>query len=179
MWVDDTVKVSPKKHAHQTRRNLGLNFLFTPGTIKYRALLYVASLTLYAWCMYWIARDIFIWHKPLAELNILCYAGSIASIAFIWLGSRMWRSHPKEVQKEIRKDPQKEVRKAPLPSKQPLKQPAPPIQPPTSAPALAESSCAHYLGYLHQREKSAEIPAECLTCTQVIQCFSAEIKNAS
>ena len=173
-----TVKVAPKKRARPTRRSLDLNFQIASGTVKFKAIWYAASLTMYAWCMYWIARDIFIWHKPLTELSVLCYAGSIGSVAFIWLGSRIWRSHPKEVRtevrKEIRKDVQNEVRKAPLPPKETVKQPA---QLPTSAPAPAESSCAHYLGYLHQRKKSAEIPGECLTCMQVIQCFSAEKKN--
>jgi hypothetical protein len=176
------VRVAPKKRERPTKRSLDLNFLFASGTVKFKALWYAASLALYAWCMYWITRDIFIWHKPLAELSILCYAGSIGSVAFIWLGSRIWRSRPKEapkeVQKEIRKDTQKEVRKAPLPSKQPLK-PSTPLKQPLPPPkAVADSpACAHYLGYLHQREKSAEIPAECLTCKQVIQCFSAEKKN--
>jgi len=176
------VKALPKKRWQQTRRNLSLTFESAAGTVKYRALWYSALIGLYAWCMYWISRDIFVWHKSLAEISVLSYAGSIASIALIWLGSRIWRSRPKEVRKEvrkeIRKDTQKEVRKAPLPSKQPLK-PSTPLKQPLPPPktVAASPACAHYLGYLHQREKSAEIPAECLTCKQVIQCFSAEKKN--
>jgi hypothetical protein len=161
------VKALPKKREHQTRRNLSLTFASAAGAVRYKALWYSASISLYAWCMYWISRDIFVWHKPLAEISVLSYAGSVASIMLIWLGSRIWRSRPKEVRKE--------VQKAPLPSKQstkplkPLKQQLPPPK-----AVAAGSACAHYLGYLHQREKSAEIPAECLTCEKVIQCFSTQ-----
>jgi hypothetical protein len=154
MLVNNAVKVSPKKREHQTRRNFSLNFLFASGTVRYTALWYLASLSLYAWCVYWISRDIFVWHKPLAEVSMLCYAGSIASVALIWLGSRVWRSRQVEARK-------------PAPLKKTM-------QPPQAVSVSAGPTCSHYLGYLRQLKKSAEIPAECLTCKQVIQCFSTE-----
>lgn len=150
--VNDAVKALPKKRGHQTKRNLSLTFASAAGAVKYQALWYAACISLYAWCMYWISRDIFVWHKPLAEINVLSYAGAIASVALIWLGSRIWRNRPKEVRKVQ------------------LKQPLPPPQ----HANVSGPACAHYLGYLHQLEKSADIPAECLTCKQLIQCFSTE-----
>ncbi|MCW4047941.1 MAG: hypothetical protein NWE99_10375 [Candidatus Bathyarchaeota archaeon] len=166
--VTDSVKALPKKRGHQTKRNLNLTFASAAGAVKYQALWYAACISLYAWCMYWISRDIFVWHKPLAEISVLSYAGSVASIALIWLGNRIWRSRPKEVQKGVRKVPQ--------PVKQPLEQPLEPMkQPlPPAETVAAGSACTHYLGYLHERKKSKAIPAECLTCEEVIQCFSAQ-----
>jgi hypothetical protein len=42
------------------------------------------------------------------------------------------------------------------------------IQPQT----LAEHECAHFFGYLHQRERSKEIPDQCLICKNLIDCSS-------
>jgi hypothetical protein len=46
-------------------------------------------------------------------------------------------------------------------------------QNPAPVAAPANSACIHYLGYLNQREKQQEIPAECLTCEHVIKCMGS------
>jgi hypothetical protein len=42
--------------------------------------------------------------------------------------------------------------------------------------------CKFYLGYLHRRPESVEIPEECLECEHVVECLSptaSKIENAS
>jgi hypothetical protein len=34
----------------------------------------------------------------------------------------------------------------------------------------SDPGCSHYLGYLKDRDKSDEIPENCLTCEKLIQC---------
>jgi hypothetical protein len=135
--------VVTKKRWHQTR-NLGFN---NPQAsfIRYEALWYATFIAIYVWFLYWVAYDIFVWHKPLVQVNVMNYAGSIASIAFIWAGSKIWKSGPINTRKQQMEKPQ-------------------PI-------ASSKSECTHYLGYLHKRQKSEKIPAECLTCKKVVQCF--------
>ena len=132
-----------KKRWHQTR-NIGFN---NPQAriVKYEALWYAAFIAVYIWFLYWVAYDIFVWHKPLVQVNVMNYAGSIVSIAFIWAGSKIWKSKPIKMRKQQPEKPQ------PIPS--------------------SKSACTHYVGYLHQRQRSEEIPAECLTCKKVVQCF--------
>ena len=143
--MNNTVKVLPKKREHRTRRSLSL-IIPQASMVKYRALWYSIFMVLYVWSLYWISCDIFVWHKPLDQVNMVNYAGSIVSIAFIWAGTKIWKSN-----RTITRGPQKEPAIATFPS---------------------NSGCGHFLGYLHQRQKSEEIPAECLTCKNVIQCFS-------
>ena len=49
---------------------------------------FVWSLTFY---LYWIIRDIVVWHKPLSKMNLLNLAGSILSIAFILAAAQIRR----------------------------------------------------------------------------------------
>jgi hypothetical protein len=148
--VNITVKALPKKRRHQTTRNPSFN-IPAASMIKYQALWYATFIVLYIWFLYWVSYDFFVWHKPIAEVNLVNYVGSIVSIAFIWAGTKIWKRNRIEagnLQQKLQKMPQT-----------------------TSAD---NSSCTHYLGYLHQRQKSQDIPAECLTCKNVIQCFSTK-----
>ena len=143
--------MATKKRWHQTR-NIGLN---NPqaSSVKYEALWYAAFIAIYVWYLYWVAYDIFVWHKSLVQVNVVNYAGSIVSIAFIWAGSKIWKSKPRNMKKQQLEKPQL------IPS--------------------SKSACMHYLGYLQQRQRTEEIPAECLTCKKVVQCFySGKTKKA-
>ena len=157
------VKALPKKRKHQTTRNLSFN-IPAASMIKYQALWYSAFIVLYIWFLYWVSYDFFVWHKPIAEVNIVNYVGSIVSIAFIWAGTKIWKRNRIEVGK-LQNLPQK---------LQPKVQKTQKAQKMSQKPSTANnSSCSHYLGYLNQRQRSSEIPAECLTCKNVIQCFSS------
>jgi len=164
--VNNAVKALPKKRKHQMTRNLSVN-ISKASMLKYQALWYSSFIAVYIWFLYWVAYDFFVWHKPISEVNPVNYVGSIAAIAFIWAGTKILK--PNRIKAA---SPQQKL----LPQK-PTPQP-PPQQPPqkTIPAAPANSTCTHYLGYLNQRQKSQEIPAECLTCENVIQCFSSQNK---
>jgi len=132
--------------------------------LKYQAAWYSAFIAVYIWFLYWISYDFFVLQNPIAEINAVNYVGSIASIAFIWAGTKIWKRKRVEAQKTQQK---------------PLQPPQPKMpRKATQQPAPANSTCAHYLGYLHQRQKQQEIPTECLTCKKVIQCFSSTKTNS-
>jgi hypothetical protein len=177
MLVNNTVKALPKKRKHQTSQPL----LFTLSEISIRkrqSIWYSTFITSYVWFMYWIAQDFFVWHKPFSQVNPVNYVGAIASIAFIWAGTKLLKlnqTHKAVPQQTLlpplTQKPQQTQKPTQTPTPQPMPQATP--QPPQKG-APANSGCAHYLGYLNQREKSQDIPAECLTCTNVIQCMSSK-----
>lgn len=161
MLVNNTVKALSKKRRNQMARNLSVN-LSKASMLKCQALWYASFITVYVWFMYWIASDFFVWHKPIAEINPVNYIGSIASLAFIWAGTKVWKPNRVKVQSQQQTlMPQKPQQKPPQTKPQP------------TAPVPANSTCGHYFGYLHERQASQEIPAECLTCERVLQCFSS------
>jgi len=163
--VNNALKAVPKKSKHQTSQNL-IGNLSKVRVVKYQALWYSSCIAVYIWFMYWVAYDFFVWHKPITEINALNYVGSIAAIALIWAGTKLLkRDRIKANIPQQKLLPQKTIQQ-PTPQK-------PPQQKPLQKAAPANSTCAHYLGYLNQRQKSQEIPAECFTCEYVIQCMGS------
>ncbi len=146
------VKVLPKKHEFQLR---SLHWTITEASVmKCQIAWYSVSIVLYAWYMYWVAYEILIWQKPIAQVNLANYVGSVVSIALVWAGTRMWKTNrtfkPTKQLKPQKPKPQKTV--------------------------SGKFSCANHRGFLNQREKSSEIPDECLTCKKLIRCFSSTKK---
>jgi hypothetical protein len=138
-----TVKALPKKRSHQIKLNPISNLPET-NMLKYQALWYSAFTALYIWFLYYLCRDFFVFQKPIVEVNIINYIGSIVSLAFLWAGTK------------ILKRPKVNSRNTQF-----------------EAPEItANSACNHNLGYLQQRPKSQSLPGECLTCEKLIQCFS-------
>jgi hypothetical protein len=92
-----------------------------------------------------------------------------SDIIFLWIGTLIWRK--KKATKEAdpiiypydKKDNSIKIKKIDLQS-QPIQQ-TQPIHMISSDPG-----CSHYLGYLKDRDKSDEIPENCLTCEKLIQC---------
>jgi hypothetical protein len=163
--VDSAVKAFPKKRRHQMARNLSVN-ISEASMLKYQALWYSSFIAVYIWFLYWVSYDFFVWHKPIAEINAVNYVGSIASIAFIWAGTKILKRN----QVKAGHQQQKLLPHKPSPQKPP--------QTTSQQTSPNNFACTHYLGYLHQRQKQQEIPAECLTCKKVIECFSST-KNSS
>jgi hypothetical protein len=145
------VKALPKKRRHQITRNLSVN-ISKASMLKYQVLWYSSFIAVYIWFLYWVSYDFFVWHKPISEVNAVNYVGSIVSIAFIWAGTKIWKRNRIKAGNQQQK----------------LLQQKPPQQTSTN-----NSTCPHYFGYLNQRPKSQEIPAECLTCENVIQCMGS------
>ena len=156
------MKALPKKRRNQTARNLSSN-ISRASMLKFQALWYASFITVYVWFMYWLAYDFFIGHKPIVEINPVNYIGSIASLAFIWAGTKVWKPNRVKAQSQ-----QRTLISQKLPEQKP-----PQTTPQPTSPVPANSTCSHYFGYLHERQASQEIPAECLTCEKVIQCFSS------
>jgi hypothetical protein len=148
------VKASPKKHKHLINLNLRFSLL-KANTDKYQALWYSTFVALYIWFVFWMSYDFFILHKRIVELNAASFIGTIASIAFIWAGTKFFKKHNGT---EVRKLQQQSLRQY-LPQK---------------AAANHNSSCIHCFGYLNEHCQSQSIPTECLTCESVIQCFSSK-----
>jgi hypothetical protein len=161
--VNNTVKALPKKRKHQMTRNLSFN-LTEASTLKFQALWYSAFIGVYIWFLYWISYDFFVWQKPIAEVNLTNLAGAIASLAFIWAGTKIRRHN------RINRISTGALQQKPLKQK-PLQKSLEQKPPQKTVPS--NSVCTHHFGYLHERQKSQEIPNECLMCEKVIQCFSS------
>jgi hypothetical protein len=151
--VNNPVKALPRKRKHQVTRNPSL--IITEASIrKFQALWYSTFIALYIWFLYGVSYDFFVWQKPIAEVNLMNLAGSIVSIAFIWAGIKIMKPNRIKTGK---------LQKKPMEKK-----------PPQKTVINNHSTCTHHFGYLNQRQKSQEIPTECLTCEKVIQCFSSQ-----
>jgi hypothetical protein len=177
MPVNNTVKALTKKRKHQTSQPL----LFTLSEINVRkrqSIWYSTFIISYVWFMYWIAQDFFVWHKPFSQVNPVNILGAIASIAFIWAGTKILK--PNKTCKATSQQPLlPPLTQQPQQTQKPMQKPAPQLAPQatpqsTQESAPANSGCAHHLGYLNRREKSQDIPAECFTCANVIQCMSSK-----
>ncbi len=165
------MKALPKKRRHQTASDLSVNISKT-SMLKYQALWYSSFIAVYIWFLYWVCYDFFVWHKPITEINAVNYVGSVAAIVFMWAGAKILKRNPVKTRTEARSQ------QSFTPRMQPQHEP-PQTTPHHTAPiaasvaAPANSTCTHYLGYLNQRQKQQEIPAECLTCEHVIKCMSS------
>lgn len=137
------MKVIAKK-----RKNALLNSsssISNTNVVIVQAVWYSIFIALYIWFLYWIIQDFFVLHKSILEANILNYIGSIVSISFIWIGTKIAKHNPIKFRKEHQK--------------------------PLSSASNQNSACTHYLGYLRQR-KTEETPSECMMCEDLIQCIS-------
>jgi hypothetical protein len=96
--------------------------------------------------MYWISYSFFVLHKPITEINAANYIGSIATLAFIWAGTQILKPH------QVKAKSQQPKLQAQTPQQKPRQNTIQQNMP--QQPAPANSACAHYLGYLHQRQAS-------------------------
>jgi len=194
------VKVIDKKRSYYLiLRNLSLRIphkipqaSMITSMINNRVIWYSVSLLLYFWFLYWIAFDIFVWHKPITQVSTINYAGAITAMALIWIGTklpttfkhtlRVPKKHETPIpQDEPKKETQPKKRKhtSPKPTTQtPLSQPPPQLTQPEpqqhrlKQPTSNIPGCTHQFGYLHQPGKINDIPDECLTCQQVTKCLT-------
>jgi len=107
----------------------------------------------------------------------------VLSIAFILLGTQIRRIRfAKKPTLLIRQSEQKRRRQQTQQVQQiqqvPEEQQTQPtehkqqIQPVKQKEKRVSAGCSFYLGYLYERPKSVEIPQECLTCMNVVNCLS-------
>lgn len=161
--------------------------------INNRVIWYSVSLLLYFWFLYWIAYDIFVWHKPITQISTINYAGAITAMALIWIGTKLpttFKHTLRFPKKQETPKPQDEPKKETQPKKrknastqptthallpqshqpQSTKNQPQPHQLKQSTPNIP--GCTHQFGYLHQPGKINDIPDECLTCQQVTKCLT-------
>jgi hypothetical protein len=143
--------------------------------------------------LYWIGYDVLIWNKVLSQVSPQNYFGLILSIVLIILGTQLGKigiserlilaeqsvqkkrtkkiQHVQQVQQGLegeRIQPSEQVQQI-----QPVKEKEKQIPQDASIP----HGCGFYLGYLHKRPKSVEIPEECLECGYVVDCLSPTARN--
>jgi hypothetical protein len=169
----------------------GTNLVFTKALSgRLRALWLVFSIISSIWFLYWICYDLLVWNKALTQVLPANYAGFVVSITFAVFGSQLGKfgivktpllSSEQNI-KMVTKSSQVPQNKSLQPIDQ-LKQSLPKEEEKIKVPqgASVPSACKFYLGYLHTRTESGEIPEECLACERVVQCLSptAETLSAS
>jgi len=152
-------------------------------SVRLRALWFAASIVSSVWFLYWICYDMLVWNKAITQVGPANYAGFTASIALAILGTQLGKLGifeklllPLEqtVHKEATKSQQilegeriqiiEQVRQIQPPKEEETTQ--------TPPGASVPRGCKFYLGYLHTRPESVEIPEECLGCEYVVECLS-------
>ena len=145
------------------------------------------------WFLYWIYYDVYVWSKTLTQVRLQNYFGLILSIALIVFGTQLGKFgisekltlFAEDIQKKQAKNKQqvqkiqqvKQVseEKQIQPNKQAQQtQPVQPVKELKKQPhdSSIPPGCKFYLGYLHNRSKSVEIPEKCLECEYVVTCLS-------
>lgn len=157
--------------------------------VKLRALWFVASIISSVWFLYWICYDVLVWNKALTQAAPANYVGFIVSIALAILGTQLGKL---DISEKITPPPEQNIHKETTKSQQaPEEEQVQPIeevqqiQPPkeeeetTQIPpgASIPPGCKFYLGYLHTRPESVDIPEECLQCEHVVECLSPTAKK--
>ena len=143
---------------------------------------FVASIISSVWFLYWICYDVLVWNKALTQAAPANYVGFIVSIALAILGTQLGKRGISEkpmlppeqnIHKKVNQNQQalEEERVQPIERVQqiqPAEEETTQIPPGASIPPR----CKFYLGYLHRRPESVEIPEECLECEHVVECLS-------
>jgi hypothetical protein len=138
------------------------------------------------WFLYWIYYDVYVWSKALSQVPLQNYLGLTMSIVLIVLGTQFekigisWRliHLTTSVQNKLMKRTQvQRVGRKQIRSSADVKQIPPVIDEEKQIPkgSSIPPGCRFYLGYLHQRKKSVDIPEECLECGQVVECLSPAV----
>jgi hypothetical protein len=142
-----------------------------------------ASMIAAVWFLYWIYYDVTVWSKALTQVAPANYAGLIVSIVLAVGGTQLERigvfnklllPSEQHVYKQLRQNSQPTKRTRIRPVDQTLQsQPAKKedtVQIPQGA--SVPRGCKFFIGYLHTRPASVEIPEECLECEHVVECMS-------
>ena len=138
----------------------------------------------FAWFLYWIGYDVLVWGKALTQAQPTNYAGLAASIALMIIGTQLGKIGALEkltipsgqkAYKELRQSSQlTEGERILLIEQTQQTQPPEKEEETTQIPpdASVPRGCKFFLGYLHARPESVEIPEGCLECENVVECLS-------
>ena len=150
--------------------------------VRLRVLWFAAFIISSVWFLYWICYDVLVWNKALTQAATANYVGLIASIVLAILGTQLGKLGILEkpmflpeqtVHKEATKSQQiPEGERIQLIEQLQQIQPAEEETTQTPPGSSVPRGCKFYLGYLHTRPESVEIPEECLGCEYVVECLS-------
>jgi len=139
--------------------------------VRFIAIWFVASTISSAWFLYWIFYDIFVWGKALTQVGPANYAGFVASIALVIVGTQLekigvlekLKIHQKLKLHKSQQGQREQQIQSPKKEEDALQIPS---------DASVPRGCKFFLGYLHTRPDSVEIPEGCLECEHVADCLS-------
>lgn len=150
-------------------------------SVRLGALWFVASIVSSVWFLYWICYDVLVWNKALTQVVPANYVGFIVSIALAILGTQLGKLGIREKRMIL---PEQKIHKEATTTQllegegvqliEQLQQIKPAEEETRQTPpgSSIPHRCKFYLGYLHTRPESVEIPEECLECEHVVECLS-------
>ena len=150
--------------------------------VRLRVLWFGASIISSIWFLYWICYDVIVWNKALTQARPENYVGLVMSVALVILSTQLGKRdvfekvklpieqnvHKKATENQQTREGKQITSIEHLQQIQPAKEEITQIASGSSIP----SGCKFYLGYLHIRPKSVEIPEKCLECEHVVDCLS-------
>jgi hypothetical protein len=150
--------------------------------VRLRPLWFVASIISSLWFLYWICYDVLVWNKALTQAAPANYAGLIVSLVLAIVCTQLGKLGISEkpmlppeqnVHKKVNQTQKASEGERVQPVKQ-IRQIQPAEEETIQIPpgAMIPPGCKFYLGYLHERPESVEIPEECLECEHVVECLS-------
>jgi hypothetical protein len=152
---------------------------------RVRALWFTVSTITSIWFLFWILYDILTWNKALTQARPENYFGLIISITSLILGTKFGKSsipgksisvlehnleknRIKKAQDQQLKEVQQKQSIEKVHELQHTKEKEKKIPQDSEIPP----GCKFYLGYLNKRPKNANMPEECLECSNVVNCIS-------
>jgi len=141
-----------------------MNYQKTLPLIK--TLWFAVSIISTIWFLYWISYEALTWNKLLMQATPINYIALVLSIALLIIGTQLGKisifknskltteqnlqtKNSEKTQNQYNKDKKKQ----------------------NPRESEAPSGCKFYLGYLHKRPESVEIPEECMGCDQMVNCL--------
>ncbi len=155
--------------------------IFRTTLTAIRTLWFTVSIISTIWFLYWICYEALIWNKILTQATPINYIAFVLSITSIIIGTQLGKirilTKPKVLpeQKFLKNSPKKikhstfnknKTKNKPIKFNTLMKEKA--RHPKTLKPQI---KCRFYLGYLHKRPQSENIPEECLLCNQMVNCM--------
>jgi hypothetical protein len=152
----------------------------TPLTVI-RALWFAVSIISSIWFLYWICYEALIWNKVLTQATPINYIAFVLSITLIIIGTQLRKisifTKPKLLpEQNFLKNSQEKNQTQHIQREQNEEQPhqvqhSNEAKSQTPQNSKTPDQCRFYLGYLHKRPKSENIPEECLQCDQMVDCI--------
>ena len=135
-----------------------------------RVLWFAVSIISTIWFLYWISYEALAWNKLLMQATPINYIALVLSIALLIIGTQLgkisiFKNSKLTIEQNLRTENSErtQMQHQPQHNKEKKKQ--------KSRDSEAPSGCKFYLGYLHKRPESVEIPEECMGCDQMVNCL--------